>query len=172
LPALPKSEKLSPTILGKLQRLLLMLRHYLALVLMLATLPALAAEDPDIRELMTAEEFAASGLSSLPNEQIEAINRWLVRYTVEDSARMRRTSPAVTATVRTDVRSRIYGEFNGWDGYTRFRLKNGQVWETNTTRRYSYTALDPEVEITRNFLLIYRMRIVDTGKTISVRRIQ
>ena len=149
-----------------------MYRHCIALLLALAMLPAFAADDPDIRELMTAEEFAASGLSSLANEQIEAINRWLVRYTVEDSARMRRTSPAVAATERTDVRSRIDGEFTGWDGYTRFRLQNGQVWETNTTRRYSYNAVDPEVVITRNFLLIHRMRIVETGKTISVRRVQ
>ncbi len=141
-------------------------------MLMLATLPALAADDPDIRKLMTEEEFAASGLSRLSNDQMEAINRWLVRYTAGDAAKMISTSPAVQANARADLRSRIDGEFSGWNGTTRFHLKNGQVWETRSSRRYRYSAIDPEVEITRNFLGQYRMRLVDTGQAISVRRIQ
>ena len=149
-----------------------MFRHCLTLILMLATLPALAADDPDIRELMTAEEFAASGLGSLSNDQIEAINRWLVRYTAEDAAELINAGSSDETIIRTSFRSRIDGEFNGWDGPTRFRLQNGQVWETNSTRRYNYSATDPEVEFTRNFMGIYRMRVVDTGRSISVRRVR
>ena len=149
-----------------------MFRHCIALMLTLATLPALAADDPDIRELMTAEEIAASGLSRLSNDQMDAINRWLVRYTARDAAGMISTSPAVKEITSAAVRSRIDGEFSGWNGPTRFTLKNGQVWETRSTRRYSYSAIDPEVEITRNWLRQYRMRIVDTGRAISVRRIE
>ncbi len=139
---------------------------------MLAALPALSADDPDIRSLMTAEEFAAAGLGRLSNDEMDAINRWLVRYTAQDAEEMISTSPAVKEVNRADVRSRIDGEFNGWDGPTRFVLKNGQVYETNSTRRYSYSAIDPEVEITRNWMGIYKMRLLDTDKAINVRRIQ
>jgi len=171
LPAKLKFEKLNMTFLENHKRQLEMFRQYIALMLVLITLPALAAEDPDVRELMTAEEFAASGLSGLSNDQMEALNRWLVRYTAEDAARLIKTSPAVKANDRT-IRSRIDGDFSGWDGTTRFRLQNGQVWETRSTRRYSYSAINPEVEITRNFLGQHRLVVVDTGKSISVRRIQ
>ena len=149
-----------------------MYRLYLALMLALATLPALAADDPDIRQLMTAEEFATAGLSRLSTEQMDAVNRWLVRYTAEDAAKMIKTSPAVKEIARGDVRSSIDGEFSGWNGPTRFPLKNGQVWETQSSARYSYTATDPEVEIFRTILGQYRMRIVATDRAIMVRRIQ
>ena len=140
--------------------------------MVLVTLPALSADDPNIRELMTAEEFAASGLSRLSNAEMDAINRWLVRYTAEDATEMISTSPAVKEIDNAAVSSRIDGAFSGWNGPTRFPLKNGQVWETRSARRYSYSAVDPEVEITKNFLGIFRMRLVDTGRAITVRRIQ
>ena len=82
------------------------------------------------------------------------------------------SSPAVSEIESAAVRSKIDGEFSGWNGLTRFPLKNGQMWENRSTRRYNYSAVDPEVEITRNFLGIYRMRLVDTGKAINVRRIR
>ena len=149
-----------------------MIRYCLALTMMLATLPALSADDPNIRELMTTQEFAASGLSRLSNDEMDAINRWLARYTAQDAAEMLNISPAVSEIESAGIKSKIDGEFSGWNGPTRFPLKNGQIWETRSTRRYNYSAVDPEVEITRNFLGIYRMRLVDTGKAINVRRIR
>jgi hypothetical protein len=149
-----------------------MIRYCLALIMMLATLPALSADDRNIRELMTTQEFAASGLSRLSNDEMDAINRWLARYTAQDAAEMLNSSPAVSEIESAGIKSKIDGEFSGWNGPTRFPLKNGQIWETRSTRRYNYSAVDPEVEITRNFLGIYRMRLVDTGKAINVRRIR
>ena len=149
-----------------------MIRYCLAPIMMLATLPALSADDPNIRELMTTQEFAASGLSRLSNDEMDAINRWLARYTAQDAAEMLNSSPAVSEIESAGIKSKIDGEFSGWNGPTRFPLKNGQIWETRSTRRYNYSAVDPEVEITRNFLGIYRMRLVDTGKAINVRRIR
>jgi hypothetical protein len=148
-----------------------MIRYCLALIMMLATLPALSAGDPNIRELMTTQEFAASGLSRLSNDEMDAINRWLARYTAQDAAEMLNSSPAVSEIESAGIKSKIDGEFSGWNGPTRFPLKNGQIWETRSTRRYNYSAVDPDVEITRNFLGIYRMLIVDTGRSINVRRV-
>jgi hypothetical protein len=148
-----------------------MIRYCLALIMMLATLPALSADDPNIRELMTTQEFAASGLSRLSNDEMDAINHWLARYTAQDAAEMLHSSPAVSEIESAGIKSKIDGEFSGWNGPTRFPLKNGQIWETRSIRRYNYSAVDPDVEITRNFLGIYRMLIVDTGRSINVRRV-
>jgi hypothetical protein len=41
--------------------------------MMLTTLPALSADDPDIRKLMTTQEFTASGLSCLSNDEMGTI---------------------------------------------------------------------------------------------------
>lgn len=121
---------------------------------------------------MIAEEFADSGLGRLSNAEMNIINLWLVRYTAEDATEMIRTSPAVKEIEGAAVSSRIDGAFSGWNGPTRFPLKNGQVWETRSTRRYICSAVDSEVEITKNFLGIYRMRVVETGNSINVIRIQ
>lgn len=149
-----------------------MFRYSFALMLMLFTHLALSAENPDVRELMTAEEFGASGIGRLTDDEIAAINRWLVRYTAQDAEVMIDDSPAVRELSNAAINSRIDGEFSGWNGPTEFRLKNGQIWETRSTRRYSYSAVDPEVEITTNWLGISRMRIVGTGQAINVRRVQ
>jgi hypothetical protein len=148
-----------------------MFRHFLAMLLTLATLPVLSAENPDIRELMTAEEYASSGLSRLSNDELAAINRWLVRYTAQDAPEIAETSPAVREVTDDVIRSSIDGQFDGWNGPTRFHLKNGQIWETHSTRRYNYSAVDPDVEITKNWMGIFRMRIVDTGRSIQIRRV-
>lgn len=149
-----------------------MFRYCLALMLTLSMLPAFSAEDPDIRELMTAEELSSSGIGRLSVEEIEVINRWLIRYTAQEAEEVRDSSPAVQEAERAAIRSRIDGEFSGWNGPTRFVLKNGQVWETRSTRRYSYSAIDPEVEITTNWMGISRMRILETGQAINVRRVE
>lgn len=149
-----------------------MIRFCFAVMLFLGMGAAISAENPDIRSLMSAEEFAASGLGRLSGDEIDAINRWLIRYTAEDAEEVMESSPAVQEISNAAIRSAIDGEFNGWNGPTRFRLKNGQVWETSSSRRYDYTAVDPEVEITRNWMGIHRMRLVETGRAINVRQVE
>jgi len=135
-------------------------------------LPAFSADDPDIRELMTAEELAASGLSRLTDEEVAVVNRWLTRYSSQAVAEMNHSVPTEKETESLIIRSQIDGAFTGWNGPTRFPLKNGQVWETKSTRRYSYSAIDPEVEITRNWIGTYKMRLLDTDKAINVKQIR
>ncbi len=149
-----------------------MIRSLVVLLMSLFTLTAFSAEDPDIRVLMTAEELSASGLDQLSSDEIEVINRWLARYTALDAESVRSASPAVREIENAAITSQIDGQFNGWNGPTRFHLKNGQIWETRSQRRYVYSAVDPEVEITRNWMGIYRMRIVESGQAINVRRVE
>ena len=42
---------------------------------------------------------------------------------------------------RDSIQSRILGEFKGWDGYTKFNLENGQVWQQSSAGAVSYTHL-------------------------------
>lgn len=149
-----------------------MFRYCFASMLMLFTHAAVSAENPDVRVLMTEEEFAASGFGRLSDDEIAAINRWLVRYTAQDAVVMIDDSPAVREISNAAIKSRIDGDFSGWNGPTKFHLKNGQIWETRSTRRYSYSAVDPEVEITTNWMGISRMRIIDTDRAIRVRRVE
>ena len=95
-----------------------------------------------------------------------------MRYSGQTVAEMNVTSSAERDLDSYTINSRIDGEFTGWNGPTRFPLKNGQLWETKSTRRYSYSAIDPEVEITRNWIGSYKLRLLDTDKAINVKRVR
>jgi hypothetical protein len=70
------------------------------------------------------------------------------------------------------VRARIDGKFEGWDGDTLFVLDNGEVWKQRTRGRYIHDAESPEVLITRNTLGFFVLEMVDTGKSVGVKRVR
>jgi len=143
-----------------------------AAVWMGIALSALAAEErfPGIEKLMNEEQFRATGLHRLTDEELEALDRWLVRYTAGDAERMLESNEEVReAKEAYEVRSRIAGDFDGWSGETVFRLENGQVWEQRLDGRYYYDGPpNPEVIIDRNWLGFFRMTVVSTGKKVGV----
>jgi hypothetical protein len=151
----------------------------LALVTMLVLLSgtANAADEahPDVRELMSSEDFLAAGLDKLTPKEIDALNRWLVRFTAKDAPELQHENEVVRQEMkRVDeegIKSRIVGEFRGWDGDTVFRLENGQVWKQRLRGRWFYRATSPEVELKKNFLGYWEMRIVEADRAIGVTRI-
>src|SRR5262247_3711254 len=78
------------------------------------------ADGPDIRKLMTPEQFHAAGLDKLSPEEIDALNRWIVGYTVKDAPEVRKSDEVVKAQVKKTetegIKTRIAGKFGGWDG--------------------------------------------------------
>lgn len=70
-----------------------------------------------------------------------------------------------------EVRARIVGEFTGWDGKTVFKLDNGQHWRQAVSGTYRFKATDPEVIIEKGFLG-YKLRLVETRRSVPVRRIK
>jgi hypothetical protein len=134
------------------------------------------AEGPDIRTLMTAEEFHAAGLDKLSPEEIDAVNGWLVRYTATDAPEVRRNDVVVKAEVEKveadGIRTRIAGEFRGWDGDTVFRLENGQVWKQRLPGRWYYPAESPEVELRKNLMGYWVMKVVAADRGVGVTRLQ
>jgi len=154
-------------------------RRLLPLFLAAAVLgagPGRAAEAPDVRRLMSAEEFRAAGLGRLTPAELEALNAWLIRYTAGEAPVLRASSPAVREEVRRGeasvIRSRIAGPFEGWSGRTLFRLENGQVWQQRMSGTWRHRADSPEVEIRRNVLGNWEMRLPQSGKQIGVTRVE
>lgn len=141
---------------------------------LLAT-PASAADDfPGLERLMTVEQFRRTGLPKLSDSELEALNEWLIEYTAGDAQVLQGTSTAVRdAEKNMEIDSRISGEFTGWDGDTIFRLENGQVWQQRLGGRYPYRGpANPTVRISKNFMGFYKMTILESGKSIGVKRLR
>src|SRR5262245_51263174 len=150
----------------------------LGLIVVVTLAPCVMAADdnhPDVRELMSSEDFLAAGLDKLTPKEIDALNRWLVRFTAKDAPELQHENEVVRQEMkRVDdegIKSRIVGEFRGWDGDTVFRLENGQVWKQRLRGRWFYRATSPEVELKKNFLGYWEMRIVEANRAIGVTRI-
>ena len=85
-------------------------------------------------------------------------------------------SPVVGEGIRqfeaTGIRTRIVGEFTGWTGETLFRLENGPVWKQRLPGRWFYRANSPEVEIKKNMMGYWMLRVVDADRGIGVTQVK
>ena len=142
---------------------------------------------------MTAEELRATGVDDLSNTEKRALNQWLQRFrdgeisaaieeavaealvSTDSEPRVVRSEPEDVyppPRVNQEIRSHIAGEFNGWEGRTRFTLENGQVWEQRRGSRWKVTLQSPEVRLYQNFLGAWEMEIVEEDRSIGVRRVR
>lgn len=150
----------------------------------------LAKEFPGVKDLMSPQEFKEAGLNKLSPSELEALNGWLLRYTTDDVPELVKEVPELKEAVALKaavapapqplapepeperIDSRIDGKFKGWTGKTVFKLQNGQVWKQRQSGKYYKKIESPEVEITKNLLGFYVMKIVETDKRIGVKRIR
>ena len=70
------------------------------------------------------------------------------------------------------VEARIDGDFEGWRGDTLFMLDNGEIWKQRKNGKYFHKSSTPEVVITRNVLGFFDLEVVETGKSIGVKRVR
>ena len=127
---------------------------------------------PGVQKLMSAEEFRAAGLDRLTPDERDALNRWLISYTIGEASVIRDKNPEVKKADREQrISASIAGAFSGWSGDTVFRLDNGQVWQQRHASRFSYNGDEKEVLIDRNFLGFYRMTHLASGRAVNVNRI-
>ncbi len=135
---------------------------------------ALAQNFPGIDKLMTAQEYKAAGMGKLSDAEREALNQWLIRYTAEDSQVLLNTDETVQEAVKEqEVTSTLADGFDGWSGTTLFRLENDQVWQQRRRGHYKYIGpANPEVSITKNFMGFHRLEIIESGKSVQVKRIK
>lgn len=145
-----------------------------AILMATSTIQAQESSFPGIEALMTPEEYEAAGMDTLSPEQRAALNRWLIRYTAEDSEVLRNTDEEVIQAVEEqEILSRVTGNFKGWSGETKFTLENGQVWQQRRRGNYRYVGeSDPEVRITKNFMGFHRLEMVESGKSVQVKRLR
>ncbi len=128
---------------------------------------------PGVRSLMTPEQFRAAGLDKLTPEQIEALDDWLIRYTVGEAETVRATSEEVKEVEEEfEVTARIKQPFKGWTGDTVFYLDNGQIWKQRVDGRYQYSGDDTRVSISKGLFGNHNMKLLAAGKSIGVKRVK
>lgn len=136
---------------------------------------AKAGEDggfPGVRGLMNDEEYRAAGLEKLSDEELEALDQWLIEYTAWEAPQMRKQAEEVRALEEeTGFTARVRPPFEGWSGKTRFYLDNGQVWEQRLSGRFFYRGDDTEVSIRRNAMGFYVLEHTASGRAVGVKRV-
>ncbi len=68
------------------------------------------------------------------------------------------------------IKSRIDGEFSGWDGDTVVKLENGQVWQQCEYWYHYHYSYMPEVTITNNGG--YKMLVAGIPHAVRVERLK
>lgn len=150
----------------------------ITLVAMLGAAGAVVSEVSDtsawkgLNRMMSAEEFKQAGLDKLNPEELERLDRWLLQFLVHDSEMVVKSDETIRELQKQPIRHRIVGHFRGWDGKTTFTLDNGEVWHQRVPSRYFASLEDPEVEISRNPLGYYELKVVETGRRVGVTRIK
>ena len=137
-------------------------------VLVLSSASAQTNNSVTIDQVMTAEELKSTGVASLSPSQREELNRWLNRYTavllVGHRSKSGECDPA--------IQSHIDGDFNGWEGETIYRLRNGQIWQQSSYHYHYHYAYAPEVTIYSSDLGCSMIVVGDHDQPISVRRLK
>lgn len=74
---------------------------------------------------------------------------------------------------RDSIQSRIKGEFKGWDGYTKFLLENGQVWQQSSYGILRVKMNSPSIIIKRSRMSdTYTLKIEGLNSSVKVKRIK
>ena len=148
------------------------MRYLLILCLTLTPLLSIAKEKfPGIKDLMTDKEVIDTGVSQLSPDQIAALNAWLIRYTANEADLVKKTTEVKKESFQP-ISSKIEGVFRGWSGKTKFKLENGQIWQQRYNNKWTTKLESPEVQITRNALGFYNMKVLSKERVIGVKRIQ
>ena len=156
-----------------------------------------------LQPYMSEEEYLAAGLDKLNPAELAQFQAWFAR-TMRAAPPAKAASPrdeaavVSTPTVADDtvapagrneserrfgneqlenvgeLVAHVTGTFTGWDGPTRFKLDNGQVWETIGSSKF--TPLRPmenaEVTITRGAFNSYRLKVEGSNRYVQVKRIE
>lgn len=148
------------------------MKTYLLLGLTLLTLQANAdSVFPGIKTLMTSEEAVLTGINDLTEEQVSALNKWLIRYTANEADIVKKTREVKQESFKP-LTGKIAGKFRGWDGKTKFKLENGQVWQQRYNNKWTTNLDSPEISITRNTLGFFDMKVLEKDRIIGVKRIK
>ena len=182
-----------------LQTRLLMTRAGLVLLTVFA-MPWASAESmadgvfEGLQQEMSADEERATGVDSLSDAELGALNQWLrarfnqMQETVSAEVRAsdaaereaeieRRVAIEMEAqaqsavsetTLEDEFEAEIVSPFNGWSGGAIFKLSNGQTWRQRNTAVYRHRGADTRVRFTRGYFGLWRMVVISSGVSVSV----
>jgi hypothetical protein len=159
----------------------------IAVLIMAMLLSAGASADrtfSTLEERMTGQEFRETGLYKLTDEELAALNRWIRQRSLAEGE----SRPGVAAGAdgdggdrrglrdtsdRSDIRSRIVGNFTGWRGRTEFELENGQVWRQATPGTFAVREVEnPEVTIAQGMFGAWYLSVDGYNSRVRVERIR
>ena len=149
---------------------------FLASLLLLASAYTTAADSgefPGVKGLMSAQEYEDAGMDKLSEEEREALDQWLIRYTAWQAPQIRKSVEEVKEVEKDfELNASIKQPFKGWSDGTYFYLDNGQVWQQRNSARYHYSGEDTRITIRKNALGFYVMEHLATGKKIGVKQVR
>ncbi len=125
-------------------------------------------EFPGLEKAMTPGDYEAAGLQKLDPAERAKLDEFIRNYVAVSNERVATT--AVDKAVKENkvsapevIQSRIVGPFTGYNGRTRFKLENGQVWAQGQAVSAYYPKIDsPHVVIVKAGFG-YRMYIAGGG---------
>lgn len=102
----------------------------LGAVTLASTVPGAARDTLALKQLLTREEQAKLGISSMSPEKREAMRGALIRSFREGHrAAQAADHPAGAAAGRGVAETQLEGDFKGWEGQTIIKLIDGQIWQ-------------------------------------------
>ena len=159
-------------------------KFIVGITMLLVTHVAYSDEEvADIKNLLSQEKFDQMGLSKLSDRELSELYQWIKSGEFEESlaekppidtvqVALNQSAPKVVDLERNQtIKATIKGKFSGWSGKTIFKLSNGQVWRQRIKGNWRYRAESPSVEIKKNFMGYYVMR-VDDKKSVGVSQIK
>lgn len=122
-----------------------------AMLALVVTFAASAADFSTLEERMSQTEFHAAGLDRLTPEELKSLNDWLRTHSTTVTKLVTPEGKPAFYTKdseRVTVESRIDGTFSGWRGASVFKLENGQEWTQAESGATECGRLDhPKVKI-------------------------
>ena len=118
----------------------------------------------------------AIGKGAIGNQAIEAEIERRVAIEVNAAIAKATEEDAVEEAAREAARDKpfeaeIVGPFSGWSGKTVFTLSNGQVWRQRSGSDYRHTAEGQTVAVKKNFMGLWTLTVLSSGRTVGVYRI-
>lgn len=140
----------------------------------------------NVEQQMSADEFKAAGLDKLSAQELAALNAWLQRKVVQETAKVTESAKEegrkevveknrgfFSFGSNEPIESSIVGEFNGYAKGRQYTLENGQVWEQiEPATLDGVRKTNPKVKIKPGIMNNWFLKIEGYNTTAKVRRIK
>ena len=132
------------------------------------------APEVSIASLMSADQFAATGLGKLLPAELRALSSWVRAHALQvaELARTAALNPEPAPARNPGViETRMAGDFTGWDGNTVFQFANGQTWRQVSFGALQQFARSPKVTLVATGSG-WRLQVEGIPQSIYLRRIK